>query len=97
MEKTLYRVYKNGEFMEGSTWRSKEVAMDTMKIEMECEISELQHNRPISQFVMTIDEEKMEGTIDEYYYDENYEEDCWNFDVSKYEVKEYVWTYEIAP
>lgn len=92
MEKTFYRVYRNGDFMKGSTWHSKEGAMDVMRIEMECEISELQHNRPISQFVMTIDEETMEGTIDEYYYDENYEEDCWNFDVSKYEVKEYVRT-----
>ena len=92
MKMTFYRVYRNGDFIEGSTWFYKRVAMDVMRIEMECEISELQRNRPISQFVMTIDEETMEGTIDEYYYDENYEEDCWNFDVSKYEVKEYVRT-----
>lgn len=89
MKRIRYRVYKNGEFMKGSDWFSKNVAMDVMEIEMRCEVIELQHTRPNSQFTITVNEENMEGTIDEYYYDENYDEDCWNFDVSKYEVKEY--------
>lgn len=92
MEKTFYRVYRNGDFMKGSTWHSKEGAMDVMRIEMECEMDELSRIRPDSQFVRTIYGDGMTGTIDEYYYDENYEEDCWNFDVSKYEVREYVRT-----
>lgn len=88
MNRTVYKIYRNGEFMEGQTWYAKESAMGAMEIEMQYEIDKLQSERPNSQFTMTIDKEEGTGTIDEYYYDENYEEDCWNFDVSKYEVKD---------
>jgi hypothetical protein len=88
MAKTVYRIYRNGEFMKGQTWGVKDWTIDIMRIEMECEMSELQKAHPDCQYTMDIDTENGTGTIDEYYYDENYEEDCWNFDIVKYEIKE---------
>lgn len=90
MSRTIYRIYKNGEFMEGQTWAMKETAIDIMIIEIGIEMEELQAARPDSQFSMDVDRNTGVGSIDEYYYDENYEEDCWNFDISKYEVKEFI-------
>lgn len=82
----FYQVYKNGEKIKGLVFSCKRTAIGIMQIEAECDAMELNQTRPDSQFVVTMDEDN--ATVDEYYYDENYEEDCWNFDVSTFEVKE---------
>ena len=91
MKSVIWRVSKDEKFVNGMTWSSRDVAIDIMELEMKCEIDELKRTRPDSQFTMEIDKEEGVGTIDEYYFDENYEEDCWNFDISKFEVKEFSW------